>query len=81
MAFVPDKVEISVVEDENGIFTLRRVGGLWPAGVAAKAAEMDAVGLPIDATRQQVTDAGIKGRSTVLAATLRYRREQSERSL
>jgi KaiC/GvpD/RAD55 family RecA-like ATPase len=83
MAWVPEKVQIRHDEDEDGRIRLRRADGgeLWPAGVVEKAAEMDAAGVPFDCTTRQIREFGIKGKDHVLRATIRYRREMSERSI
>jgi hypothetical protein len=81
MSWVPDTVQIRYEEDENGRVTMRRSdggGALYPAGVSAKASEMDAAGLPLDVNRVGVRGAGIVGKNDLINKTLRYRRERAE---
>lgn len=78
MHWVPDKVNI-VSSETDGIVSLRRAAGDsgWPAGTKEKVALMDAAGLALDASRQEIRDAGVKGRSDVLAAAVRWRKQRS----
>jgi hypothetical protein len=79
LSWITDKVEIRHSEDADGIVTLRRTGDLYPPGVKAKADEMDAAGVPVDAPKRHLRGFGIKGNDHLLLATMRYRRERAER--
>jgi hypothetical protein len=75
---------VIVGTDGNQPIGYRRVAGSWPAGTAVKAAELDALGIPVNASqraaRQALKDAGIAiGRSETLAAAMRYRRSAEHR--
>ena len=65
--------------DGSEPITYRRTSGNWPAGTATKAAELDALGLPAEASNREAR-AALKGAGTtvgssaVLAAAIRYRR-------
>jgi hypothetical protein len=83
MSWVPKKVSIRRTEDEDGVVRLRRTdgGGEWPAGTKEKAAEMDAAGLPSDASRRDAKAAGIGGSNALIGAACRWRKQADDRSL
>jgi hypothetical protein len=61
--------------------TPTRIG--WPAGTAAKAAELDAIGYPVRGTKRgaqaALKEAGhVGGRNAILLDALRYRRERAQ---
>lgn len=72
-------------EDGGPLDFRRRGGGGWPEGTARLAAELDALGLPVDASkrtaRTAMKAAGVKCRDTSLVAALKYRKVRHERSL
>jgi hypothetical protein len=76
-----------IIDPQTGIVSYSmpiRMG--WPTGTAEKAAELDKVGLPLDAGRPTAV-AALKaaklqpGRNEVVAAALKYRREKASQSI
>jgi hypothetical protein len=78
MSWVTDKVDISYEETDDGMTVLKRSEGMWPSGVAEKAREMDAAGLPVDVSKEAARAAGVRGKNSLLIATIRFRRERAE---
>jgi hypothetical protein len=82
LSWVGPKLALDRVET-NGIVAYvapARMG--WPAGTQAKVAELDALGLPLGATRRQarkaLVAAGLKpGRNDILGGALDFRRERA----
>jgi len=81
VATVPEKLDLK--QGDNPL-RFERSAPSWPAGTATKAKELDAVGVPLDASRNKAREL-LKangrdvGRIEILAAALRYRRScQSE---
>jgi hypothetical protein len=85
MSWVPDKVTIrSIEENDSDLVKLRRADDgarMAPAGTHAKADEMDAAGVPLDASRAEIREAGVKGKNALLDAAQFARRERLERSV
>lgn len=79
VGWVPDKVAIIRADDTDGYvtFTATRGATMWASGTAEKAAEIDALGVPLDASRPQVKAMGIKGRNKLLGDALKFRRERT----
>jgi hypothetical protein len=81
MGWVPLTVDLVMHEDDRMSFDLLH-GIAWPAGTAEMAAQLDALGVPVDATSRAagaaLREAGNKVSSTVLRAAVRYRSERSE---
>lgn len=78
IGWVPERVDISRTVDRNGIMALTapETSAMWPAGTKQLAEQMDALGVPVDATRDKARQAGVKARSGLINAALKYRREQ-----
>jgi hypothetical protein len=75
MSWVPEHVELARTDPLG----FKRVGASWPAGTAAKAAELDSVGAPANVSRRQATvllkAAGLApGRNEVLLKAIAYRK-------
>jgi RecA-family ATPase len=78
--WIPDRINLHRTDDP---LTFRRVGGSWPPGTIDKAAELDRIGVPDDASyrtaRKALTDHGLKpGRNDLIRAALKFRRERSD---
>lgn len=78
MSWVPERVDLHRTDPLG----FRRVAESWPAGTAAKAAELDDIGAPVDITkreaRQLLTDNGrLPGRNDLLLKAIAYRRSQA----
>ncbi len=75
MAWVPELVSLHRATDP---VRHTRVMGSWPAGTANLAAQLDTLGLPVDASNRQaraaLREAGQSAASDVLAAAIRWRR-------
>jgi KaiC/GvpD/RAD55 family RecA-like ATPase len=78
VGWVPERVAIERTEDVDGFVTFRAARGMtmWPAGTAELASVMDAIGVPLDASRDRARAMGIKGRHKVVLAALKYRRDR-----
>lgn len=74
VGYVADRLSI-VKRDEPLSFS--RVGESWPPGTKEKAAELDAIGAPIDITKRQAREllhaAGKSARNDVLLKAIKYR--------
>ena len=80
ISWVPEKVAIRMNENPHLSFS-RALGG-WPAGTKEKATELDSADVPIDAGRAVATrmlkEKGlVAGRTLILNAALKYRRERA----
>lgn len=79
LGWVPERVEVARSDAPLEFSIL--AGMTWPAGTKDLAADLDRLGVPIDAgrpaARKILTDAGVPARNEVLSAALRYRRERS----
>ena len=78
VGWVPERVEISRNVDRNGIVELSapETVAMWPAGTKQLAEQMDVLAVPVDATRDKARQMGIKARSGLINAALKYRRER-----
>lgn len=78
IGWVPERVDITRNVDNNGIVALTSPNAtmMWPAGTKQLAEQMDQLGVPIDSTRDKARQHGVKARSGLINAALRYRRER-----
>lgn len=78
VGWVPERVAIERTEDVDGFVVFRAARGvtMWPAGTAELASVMDAMGVPLNASRDRARAMGIKGRHKVVLAALKYRRDR-----
>lgn len=82
MGWVPEEVFYAMRTDPVLEFVARPRA--WPAGVSGKAAELDACGVPLGASRKAaraaLVAAGVTpGKNTLLGEALRFRRVEAER--
>lgn len=82
MSWVDEKVTYT---RHNSPLRYIRGGDMWPAGTKDLAGELDRLGVPADATRNQARDAirgtGVAVRNNVLSAALRWRRTEADKAL
>lgn len=76
ISWVPETVIFNKAEEP---LRFTRTGELWPVGTAEKAAELDKLGVPVDASRRKASDALKQanvtvGKTAVLVAALKYRK-------
>lgn len=78
MSWAPEKVTFTLRDNP---LRYERTGLLWPAGTAGLAADLDQLGVPLDAgrpaARQTLREAQIPAKNSVLAAALKYRRDRA----
>lgn len=83
MSWVPDKVDITVTEDDDGITRFTTPDAAmpsWPAGTTECAADLEALGVAVGASTrtaaQALRDAGLGRRNNVIRAGLKWRMKQ-----
>jgi hypothetical protein len=79
MSWIPERVDLVRQPDPLGF---ARTGGSWPAGTAAKAAELDHAQVPVNASHRHARDAlraagYTPGRNDILMKALAYRRSST----
>lgn len=85
--WVPESVVLDVHEDDDGVWHFRRQAGSsgWPAGTKEAAADLDAIGAPVDISARQasrmLSDANRGRKAAVVRAAVKWRRQESERLL
>jgi hypothetical protein len=84
MAWYPELVEIAVTPGEDGITRFEMPAAvMWPEGTARLAADLDHIGVPLDAgrpaAREAMKDAGISGENKLVSAALKWRRMEAQR--
>lgn len=74
MSWVPERVQLR----QGDPLSYTRISGAWPAGTKQLVADLDRLGVPIDATRRAtrtaMRDDGVTAPNEVLSAAMRYRR-------
>lgn len=80
MSWIPEHVDLIRFNDP---LRFRRTADAWPAGTREKAAELDAVGAPVDVSKREakrlLQAAGkTPGRDAVLMKAITYRRQHTE---
>lgn len=69
----PSTVPLVRNESDAGVVTWTMGATAWPKGCGELAKQMDALGLPLDVSREAARKAGIKGKNDVIGAAIRWR--------
>lgn len=78
MSWVPERVELGVVEGDDGVTRFTIAESTWPAGTAAVAAELDRLGVPLEWGKKRIRTThgdALKCRNGVLLAAIKHRRQ------
>lgn len=80
VGWVPEKVAIRKFEGDDGVLRVEAVRDMkmWPAGTKDAAAQLDRLGVPLDASRMAARAAGFVGRNALLGAALEWRRAAAQ---